>query len=368
MTTRSPITLRDIAALAHVNVSTVSRALSNNPQIPESTRERVREAARSLGYRPNPYVRAFTTYVRNRRTPERRATIAVLDLVTPPGTKPAARTDAQYGWVSGYIDALKRRATELGFHIDVFRHRPVAEELAALDRVLYNRGIRGIVILPTPENTLPPGLRLDRLACATIDLSLRTPNLPRATPDYFAATVLAMEKLTQKGYRRIGFYSNDLEIRRIGDRWLGGVLFAQQMLPEAARVPPLILATSTDPDPDRSWAKMREAFFVWLNREKPDVILANSLYVVLWLEEAGCRIPQDVGFASLSACLTSPVGHWNNENIHSMAGINQQTDLVAAQALDLVANQIFNNEFGLPESAPMVLIPPLWKDGETLAR
>ena len=243
-----------------------------------------------------------------------------------------------------------------------------AEELAALDRVLYNRGIRGIVILPTPENTLPPGLRLDRLACATIDLSLRTPNLPRATPDYFAATVLAMEKLTQKGYRRIGFYSNDLEIRRIGDRWLGGVLFAQQMLPEAARVPPLILATSTDPDPDRSWAKMREAFFVWLNREKPDVILANSLHVVLWLEEAGCRIPQDVGFASLSACLTSPVGHWNNENIHSMAGINQQTDLVAAQALDLVANQIFNNEFGLPESAPMVLIPPLWKDGETLAR
>ncbi|MBZ0295994.1 MAG: LacI family transcriptional regulator [Anaerolineae bacterium] len=49
---RSP-TIRDVARKAGVGVGTVSRVLNNSPQVSPETRERVLEAIRSLGYRPN---------------------------------------------------------------------------------------------------------------------------------------------------------------------------------------------------------------------------------------------------------------------------------------------------------------------------
>ena len=47
------ITIRDVAALAGVSPSTVSRTCKNNPSISEETKERVRAAMATLGYEPN---------------------------------------------------------------------------------------------------------------------------------------------------------------------------------------------------------------------------------------------------------------------------------------------------------------------------
>lgn len=49
---RSP-TIRDVAREAGVGVGTVSRVLNNSPQVSPETRERVLEAIRTLGYKPN---------------------------------------------------------------------------------------------------------------------------------------------------------------------------------------------------------------------------------------------------------------------------------------------------------------------------
>ncbi len=46
-------TLKDIAKLVGVSVNTVSRALKDKPDIGLPTRERIKEAASALGYRPN---------------------------------------------------------------------------------------------------------------------------------------------------------------------------------------------------------------------------------------------------------------------------------------------------------------------------
>ena len=43
-------TIRDVARAASVSIGTVSRALKNQPGLSETTRERVVEAARQLGY------------------------------------------------------------------------------------------------------------------------------------------------------------------------------------------------------------------------------------------------------------------------------------------------------------------------------
>ncbi|MCQ8213178.1 LacI family DNA-binding transcriptional regulator [Cetobacterium somerae] len=47
------VTIKEIAADAGVSVSTVSRVISNNPKISESTKEKVRESIERLNYKPN---------------------------------------------------------------------------------------------------------------------------------------------------------------------------------------------------------------------------------------------------------------------------------------------------------------------------
>ncbi len=48
-------TLRDVAQMAGVSISTVSRALGNDPTRPvaQDTQERIWDAARELNYTPN---------------------------------------------------------------------------------------------------------------------------------------------------------------------------------------------------------------------------------------------------------------------------------------------------------------------------
>lgn len=47
------VTIKDVAALAGVSSSTVSRTCKTNPSISEETKEKVRRAMAQLGYEPN---------------------------------------------------------------------------------------------------------------------------------------------------------------------------------------------------------------------------------------------------------------------------------------------------------------------------
>ncbi len=56
-----PVTIKDIAEKLKVSVSTVSRALKNNPEISLPTREAVQKLAKELKYQPNPLAVALKT-------------------------------------------------------------------------------------------------------------------------------------------------------------------------------------------------------------------------------------------------------------------------------------------------------------------
>ncbi len=62
---RSPstkrITIHDVAAAAGVSAQTVSRVINQKPDVAEQTRQRVMEAVRDLGYRPNSVARSLVS-------------------------------------------------------------------------------------------------------------------------------------------------------------------------------------------------------------------------------------------------------------------------------------------------------------------
>ncbi|CCZ10572.1 MULTISPECIES: LacI family DNA-binding transcriptional regulator [Culturomica] len=60
--TQKAITIKDLAAKLNISVSTVSRALKDNPEISQQTRKTVQALAKELGYRPNPIAVALKTH------------------------------------------------------------------------------------------------------------------------------------------------------------------------------------------------------------------------------------------------------------------------------------------------------------------
>ena len=60
----SPITIKEISTISGYSISTVSKALNDRYEIKESTKEKIREIARSNNYVPNNAARAL----RNKRT------------------------------------------------------------------------------------------------------------------------------------------------------------------------------------------------------------------------------------------------------------------------------------------------------------
>lgn len=56
-----PSTIRDVALKAGVSPSTVSKAMNGSGAVSEETQQRIRQAARALGYQPNARARNFAT-------------------------------------------------------------------------------------------------------------------------------------------------------------------------------------------------------------------------------------------------------------------------------------------------------------------
>jgi LacI family transcriptional regulator len=166
-------TLRDVAARAGVHTATASRALNESTRkvVNPATAERVRVAARDLGYTANPIARSLKT--------SRSSTIGVIipDLTNPlfppivRGIEDALRTARYSAWIANTdnssereaeaLDSFQQRSVE-GFVFATARlDHPLLEELAksGTPMVLVNRGVAGADI-PTVSGDDVSGIAL----------------------------------------------------------------------------------------------------------------------------------------------------------------------------------------------------------------
>lgn len=194
-TKRSVPTMRDIAAAAAVSQSTVSRVLSGVqtavPIAPE-TRQRVIQAARDLGYRPNPLARGL-----------RGASTNLIGAVVRDFSDP---------FFAGAIEALVVESMAYGYNL-VLGHAPGrAQESVSLTAVLETRHTDAVVLLGDMQEH--PRL-LDDLRNSIVPVVALWPGTsPREFPtvdaDDRAGIRSGLEHLKALGHHRIAFVSSEL--------------------------------------------------------------------------------------------------------------------------------------------------------------
>lgn len=320
---------------------TVSRALRNSPLVNAATAERVRRIARQLNYAPD--ARLAQTMAGIRHTKQR-------ELVPLAWLHANLKKDAfqTYTWLTPYFDGACEQARELGWRLDEFWLGEPGMTGRRMSSILNSRGIRGVVVCPSMIPSISH-IRMDwRLfAAVSFEGTMLVPRLHRVVPDYYYNMLLTLKMLRRLGYRRIGLYLHRQEERRSHHRYLSAFRHLLWDIPESERIPPL---TFEPFDP--------KALGAWLKKTRPDVLVGHDSRLITWLENAGLRVPDDIGVAHLS--LDGDCEDW--------AGIWQHKHRIGAQAVEQLVSLIHNNRMGLPDIAYETLVPGEWRFGKTLPR
>jgi DNA-binding LacI/PurR family transcriptional regulator len=189
------IGIRDLARHLGLSIGTVSRALNDRGDVNPLTRQRVLDAAETLGYSPNQSGRSL-----------RRGRTDLVAMIVPSG-----RDDTLINTVFlSVLNGLRRRLGDHGLDLAVFLEDGGEDRLGALRRVT-ERGIADALIIADTESADP---RVDYL------LKLRKPFVTfgrtRAParhawvdPDFDQAVEAAIGRLAALGHRRIGLVLPD---------------------------------------------------------------------------------------------------------------------------------------------------------------
>jgi hypothetical protein len=211
-------TLRDVAREAGVSHMTVLRALNESPRVAPATAQRVKDVALRMGYRRDPALSALAAYRWRKSSHTGGAVLAFLDC---DGTSHSGRV----------LAGARHEADYLGYRIDRFSLPSGAAAQARLARMLFHRGIRGLLFGPANHPCRFKGWEWEEFAPVALDALAHDPPLNAVAMDYFHGARTAVEYLRQLGCTRIGLaIRRDLEART-DHRWIGGGLASSAELP-----------------------------------------------------------------------------------------------------------------------------------------
>jgi LacI family transcriptional regulator len=341
---KSAPTMQDIASRANVSKMTVSRVLRSYPHISPVIQKRVLKIARDLGYHLNPLLSHFSTHTKKELY---HGTFAWIDNHFK---KNGSLTSLTF---KRYFSGAAERAKELGYNLEIFWLRQSGMTGRRLSKILLARNIRGLLLAPQPnigEQPLAdskPELEWDHFSIVNFGYSLPSPEFHMVTHNQFQTMITAIRKLRSLGYRRIGYAVRSELNQRIEKQFLAAFLLEQQRLPSKHRIPPLM--------PENIH---RESFNPWFLQYKPEVVLTSSIKKIhKHLLEMNMRIPKDVGLVEIAGA------HRYDE--HSYTRMDQSSDEVGRQSVDLLLNLISRNSMGIPKVRTITLIEGEWIPGQT---
>jgi Transcriptional regulators len=333
--------MAEIAQKLGVASSTVSRALRGDPRISPEMRQRVESLAKNAGYRPNPLVSALMA---NRRRRGGGGEVDVIALVTNYGERESWRTKDVCRWE---FEGVVSRAAALGFRVEIFPFSEYGGDINRLIVTLRARGIRGVLLGFSREETAHEPFRTDGFAVAGLSAYFRSTIVDRANFHGFYNVQLALEQMHRLGYRRPALVVPDPNNQISNNLWSGAFLDWQLQLPTGDRCEPYIPNDAED----------RATFYAWLDANRPDSLLVYKVPVRRFLAKRGLLVPDDIGVAYL---------YRTADEMGAAAGIDGNLSAVGSAALDLVVEKLNANLTSTGTSPKEVLIKGFWRDGSTL--
>ncbi|WP_309382654.1 LacI family DNA-binding transcriptional regulator [Cerasicoccus frondis] len=338
-------TIRDIAAAAGVSATTVSLALRNHPRISPATRERIAALAEEMGYQPDPSLLALNKY-RHKRSDAQGVT--TLGWINAWPNRARMYQNPNY---SDYRKGAEAQARKLGYHLEEFWVDGADMTWARICDILRNRGIKGALLPPVAEHGAVIEADWSGLSVIAIGHSVSSPQFNTACSGQTEAARLAMTRLVERGFRRIGFYFQRPGNYRTDYRFMAGYLVEAYRFGLRKRIPPLICDSFTE-------EFHRDEFLAWVKRHQPEVILTLNSLVWDWLREENYRIPEDISIAHLALPIS-------RQDV-ALAGVDQCSEVVGRKSVDLLAGLILHNESGIPDDPSQTIIKCKWVDGETM--
>ncbi|MFZ4776212.1 MAG: LacI family DNA-binding transcriptional regulator [Terrimicrobiaceae bacterium] len=296
-------TLRDVAREAGVSHMTVSRVVRGERRVSEATRQLVENAIRRLRYRPDPALSALAAY-RTREGGGRGSVLAFLECDIDDYSRlvfQGARTEAE----------------RLGYTIESHRLSRSASSQRQLGRILFNRGIHGLLFGPSQTPWTFAGWNWPHFAPVSLGALSHHPPLSSVSMDYFDGVMKAGAYLRALGAKRVGLaISPSLEFRT-GHRWLGGYAALEQ---------------SPSPPPYSGAPEDRASLRRWSRKNQLDAVL--TIHKCVWhsLQPTGIRI---VFLNSFECPPEAP-------------RVAFDATKIGQEGVRLVHHQILNREFGLP--------------------
>jgi DNA-binding LacI/PurR family transcriptional regulator len=268
---KRPVSLKELAAHLGLSPSTLSLVLNDSPvasSIPQSTKDRIFEAARKLNYRPHFHARSLRT--------KRSYTLGVL---VP---------EISGGYTAEVMSGIEEHLLKEGYFYIVACHRHKPELLDEYPNLLLDRCVDGIIAVDTPI-----GRRL-LLPIAAISGHKEIEGVTNIVLDHQKAAHLALKHLIELGHRQIAFikgqeFSSDTQVR-----W--------ESIREAARQFGILVCHSlvtqlegNSPSPELGYIAAQRLLAA---REPFTALFAfndvSAIGAIRALHEAGLRVPEDV--------------------------------------------------------------------------
>ncbi|MFI5129081.1 MAG: LacI family DNA-binding transcriptional regulator [Chitinophagales bacterium] len=276
------VNLKKLAEELNLAVSTVSRALRDNHEISQETKDRVKALAAKLGFQPNPHASSL------RQNKSR--TIAV---VIP---------EIQNNFFSQVMNGVEDVAQRKGYHVLIYLTHDDHNREKEILQVLRNGRVDGLMISVSNTTTNIEHLEAYRqsgMPLVFFDRVCEEIDVPRVTTDDSIAAFKATEHLLKVGCKKIAFLSLACNLSISSGRRSGYL----KALAKHGLDNEMIIECGTDDETNRQ--NIRELL---QSDQRPDGIFAAvekfaiNTYEVC--HELNIAIPQQlklVGFSNLSA-------------------------------------------------------------------
>lgn len=338
------VTIYDIAARIGVSHATVALALRNHHRISEKRRKQVQQVAAKMGYAPDPMLASLASYRAQMQPAKMQNVVAWINHWEQPEKLRGAHREFEAYW-----QGAEKAARRFGYRLEEIRWESKFTA-RRFEQILLTRAIRGVLI---PPHQTPPDwgdFGWTKFSVIRFGLSVPTPDSHLVTSDQLRAVLMAVKKINDLGYQRIGLVVPEDSDRKLGGNFIGGFSSAQQFY-QLAILPPLLTEESFYLHQPEKAMKLLDK---WLTRYRPDALLNSVAILPQMLRKLGYRIPQDIAVAGTSI------------DVPLDAGIDQHSEAIGRMAVEMLVSQINLNERGEPTDPARILIESRWRDGSSL--